>query len=52
VVARQTTTAPFTRRRPKLAVSGHGFSAKATLKKVVIPDGRADTRPQRLFVCK
>ncbi|HXD58065.1 MAG TPA: hypothetical protein VN606_09105 [Thermoleophilaceae bacterium] len=37
---------------PKFAVSGHGFPAKVTLKKVVIPDGWADTRPQRLFVCK
>jgi hypothetical protein len=36
----------------RFAVSGHGFSAKATLKKLVIPDGCADTRSQRLFVCK
>jgi len=42
----------FTRRRPKFAISGHGFSAKATLKKVVVPDGCADLKPQRLFVCK
>jgi hypothetical protein len=27
------------------------YSAKATLKKVVIPDGCVDTKPQRLFVC-
>jgi len=51
-VAQSTTNRRFTRRRPKFAISGHGFSAKATLKKVVVPDGCADLKPQRLFVCK
>jgi hypothetical protein len=51
-VAQSTTNTRFTRKRAKFSVSGHGFSAKATLKKVVIPDGCADTKPQRLFVCK
>jgi len=27
-------------------------AAAASLKKLVIPDGCADSRPQRLFVCK
>ena len=51
-VTQSTTNARFTRKRPRFSVSGHGFSARATLRKLVIPDGCADTRPQRLFVCK
>jgi hypothetical protein len=51
-LSQSTTNSAFTRKRPRFAVSGRGFSAEATLKKLVIPDGCADTKPQRQFVCK
>lgn len=58
------TTRQFTRKRASFSIKGSApvgstsgftatitYSAKATLKKVVIPDGCVDTKPQHQFVC-
>jgi hypothetical protein len=45
----------FARRRSSFSIAGRSgrisYSARAKLKKVVIPDGCRDSKPQRLFVC-
>lgn len=51
----KTTLRQFARKRPSFSIAGRAgrvaYSAKAKLKKLVIPDGCRDIRPQRLFVC-